>query len=348
MQSWDALADRINLRWLLSATLLVMGASLIVLATTPVREIAFISTFMFGVGTGGMLLLPNIAVTRLDPDHPARALLILGFCYGIGGIVGPQIVKFALDGGNFLSAYYLSGALTLALAVPFLFISIPSPTLSTTQNKGSEHHAKLPPIAMLLPFVLLIGIYVGTEVGIASWMFVHVQLVAGSTESMAAIAASAFWFGMTAGRGAASLIAGRLREEMLLRIAVLILVSALVGLVVFGRWELAAVICSFLAGAGCGPVFPTTMALVQRLFPRSFGTISGILLTAGSASVIVLPWLQGQIGGGRDGGMILPLFGALAILAILLLVVQRIREQEAASAAHLAPANPAYAENPDR
>jgi fucose permease len=136
------------------------------------------------------------------------------------------------------------------------------------------------------------------------------------------------------------LIAGRVREEVILHSALVLLAAVLISLLLFGRWESVAVICAFFAGMGCAPIFPTTFAIVQRLFPASFGAVSGLLLMAGNASVVFLPWLQGRISAGRDGGMILPLLGTLTILVITLSVTRETRRQEAASAAHPAPVNP--------
>src|SRR5258708_29131695 len=84
-------------------------------------------------------------------------------------------------------------------------------------------------------------------------------------------------------------------------------------------------VSAFIVGIGCGPVFPTALAMVSVLFPEARGAVSGVLLALGDLGAVALPWLQGKIGGGENGGMILIFFEAVISIALVLVIGQQIR-----------------------
>ncbi len=73
---------------------------------------------------------------------------------------------------------------------------------------------------------------------------------------------------------------------------------------------------AFLVGLGCGPLSPTTMAMATKRYPDSRGTVLGAVQSIGSIGGGLLPWLQGQVGAGNNGGMIVPLILGFVMLGI--------------------------------
>jgi hypothetical protein len=53
----------------------------------------------------------------------------------------------------------------------------------------------------------------------------------------------------------------------------------------------------------------------------------GILIGLGNIGAIVLPWLQGQIGGGNSGGMQLVLALSLVMLATAIIIQRSVKAQ---------------------
>jgi MFS family permease len=81
-----------------------------------------------------------------------------------------------------------------------------------------------------------------------------------------------------------------------------------------------------VVGFGCGPVFPTALAMINNRYPEARGTASGTLMAIGTLGAVALPWLQGQIGGGQNGGMIVLLIVAILMLGIFLLMQRQAQQ----------------------
>jgi hypothetical protein len=56
------------------------------------------------------------------------------------------------------------------------------------------------------------------------------------------------------------------------------------------------------------------LGVINRTYPEARGTVTGVLMTIGTGGAVVIPWLQGQVGNGQNGGMIVIL--ALAIFML--------------------------------
>ncbi len=318
------LVDRLNARYLLCGGALVMGSGLILIGIAPVLPVALLGALFLGMGYGTLDVSSNVSIALLNPDRAGAALNTLNMYYGVGAIVGPQVVNVALGLHNFTLAFYATAVTALALVVPFSMISLHVPT-----GDGSRPPAKINWIT-LLPFGLLLFTYVGAEVGYSSWIFTQLTHVVLSTEAVAALATSAFWAGLTLGRVAASLLLRRLTDEQMLVFSILVLGAGVVLLLLAPTATMVAVISSFIVGAGCAPVFPLIVAMINNTYPEARGTASGTLMAGGTIGASVLPWIQGQVGGGINGGMIVVLVQAIVMLGIAMAIERQARPERAA------------------
>jgi fucose permease len=86
-----------------------------------------------------------------------------------------------------------------------------------------------------------------------------------------------------------------------------------------------ALILVFLAGVAMAPVFPTTLAIVAKSFPRMTGTAIGFAITCGWLGLAVSSRIVGAIAGGdakrlKKALLVIPAFSVVMIalnLAIL-------------------------------
>jgi fucose permease len=310
------LLDRINARYLLTAGVLLMGTGLFIIGIAPSLPVAFIGVLLLGLGFGILDVSPNVVVAALNPERPSAALNMLNVFFCLGAIIGPQVVNFALSRENAVLAFYITAAFALMLAIPFSLISI---------RVHAEHDANGKPRVpinwfALVPFAVMLFTYVGAEAGFANWIFTQLKMVALSTTSMATIAASIFWAGMTIGRAVASPILRRLTDQQLLMLSIVIIGAGIAVLLLFPRVENLALLCSFVVGFGCGPIFPIVLAIVNTTHPEARGTASGTVMVMGTFGGMLMPYLQGQLGGGLNGGMILPLFLSAVMLGTALYI----------------------------
>jgi fucose permease len=313
------LLDRVNARYLLSMGALLMGGGLLALSAASSLPVAVISTLLMGLGGGALDVSPNVVIASLNKEDAGRALNALNLFFGLGAVAGPQVVNFALSQHNFTLAYSLTALFTLALVIPFSQVSV------RVQGESSGGPRPVIRWITLLPFAVIFFGYVGAEVGFSSWLFTQLRQVAHSTEAVATLAPSLYWAGLTVSRGLAVFILRHLTIEQLLTLSILIFGAGVALLLLAPASEGIALVSAFVAGLGSGAIFPNALAIAGRRYPESSGTVSGVLIACGSTGGVVLPWVQGKVGGGLDGGMIAPLLavGVLFALALALRVQQR-------------------------
>lgn len=321
------LLDRIDARYILCATALLLGAGVLMIGFAPTLPVALVGTALMGIGFGGMLGAPNYVIAMLYKERAASALNALNVFYGVGAMMGPQLVAFALRQGNYTIAYMIGGVLMLALVLPLA-------TIRLGQRKIEDEKVKRIPVSVytLAPFILLFFTYTGSEVGFGAWIFTQLSTVAQADIETAALATTAFWAGLTGGRIAGSIILRRIEDEQLLPLTISVIGLGVALLLIFQTSTLISIICAFIFGFGCGPVFPTTLAIVRKAYPTAYGTASGILIGLGNIGTIILPWLQGQIGGGTSGGMQLTLVLAVVMLGTAIMIQRMVRVEQVTEA----------------
>jgi fucose permease len=304
------LLDRANARYVLSAGPLLMGGGLVLLSVTPLLPLALCGSLLVGLGTGTLGAASNIVVAALNPRRAAAALNSLNMFFGLGAIAGPQIVNFALSRQQVSLAFITSGLFLVLLVIPFAQSSVHIHDEARTKSSMAMRWVNL------APFAALLFVYVGTEVGFGSWIFTQMTKVSLSTAAVGALATSVFFAGLTAGRLVATPVLRRLREDHLVVVSTGIMALGTGLLLAAPTVEAIGLLSAFLMGLGCGPVFPTAVALIGNLYPEQRGMATGMLMTIGSIGAILFPWLQGRIGGGNNGGMILPFAASLFCLVV--------------------------------
>ncbi|MDX1994523.1 MAG: MFS transporter [bacterium] len=315
------LYDRLNTRWLLTVGPVLLALGLLLLALIEVRELALLATFLYGVGYGALVVGPNVLIVVFNPQNPTRALNLLNVFFGIGAIIGPQVVNLALRLNQITLAYLMIAAAVLLLLPALWQISYRAP--------ARDQHTPAPtPLSVLalLPFGALLFVYVGSEIGYSSWFSTQITQVAGAAASLATVGISLFWAGLTLGRMLASAAAVRLSAVQIILLALLSMAGGTALLLSVPESETIALISAFIVGMGCGPVFPTALALFGARYPAALGASSGALIAIANIGGVVLPPLQGRVGGGENGGMTLVLAATLLMLALLFTIYRQTRQ----------------------
>jgi fucose permease len=318
------LLDRADARYVLCGGSLLFGVGVLLLGFAPVLPLALIGTLLLGLGFGAMLGGPNYVVATLYNERAASALNALNVFYSLGAILGPQFVAIALNQGSYSHAYVAGSILMFALTLPFLSIQI-----NPRKVDGEKPKRVNVSLYTLLPFIVLFFAYIGTEVGFGSWIFTQLSTVALADVETAALATSLFWSGQMLGRIAGSIILRRVEDVQLLPLTIALIGLGVSALLIVQSNASLSIIAAFVVGVGCGPVFPTTLGIVRKAYPTVYGTASGILIGLGNIGAIVLPWVQGQVGGGTSGGMQLILVLSVVMLATAV-AIQRMVKMEPA------------------
>lgn len=317
-------------RYLLCIGPSLTALGLLVLATTSNNILGYVAAFTFGLGFGGILIGPNVLVAVLNPGNSASQLNALNMFFGVGAIIGPQVVNLAFALDNATLAYIFTALAALVFIPAFLRVDLPA-SIAAPQNDPNQPKVTVNWL-LFVPFMALLFAYVGAEVGFGAWIATQLTEVVGTTAQTATIGVSLFWAGLTAGRGIAILVARYLRPLHLLMLSTVIMLVGVMLLLNAGNNQFIALLSAAMVGLGCGPVFPTTVAAISDNYPEQFSAVSGVVISVGNGGAMFLPWVQGQIGGGDTGGMTLTLVLTLVMLGILILLERQVRVTRTAQA----------------
>jgi fucose permease len=167
-------------------------------------------------------------------------------------------------------------------------------------------------------FFAIFGLlYCGTEAALGGWVLTYVHRLHFQISAAPPLAASCFWIFLLIGRAVAPAVLLRVREELLLAVA---LICAFVGvaLLLTLRSLPAVMLSAALAGFSMAPVFPICVSIFMALTSdpaqtRWMFAIAGL----GSAT---LPWATGQLAertGSLHTGLLVPLF-ALGVMLVMM------------------------------
>jgi fucose permease len=271
-------------------------------AIAPVWPLFLLCGAVYGLWAGSIDAGLNawMAVQR-----DVRAMNLLHFAYGVGATAGPLLMTASLAMGPGWRPAYLVGSASIAAVFVGISLTRRAWGRSAVTGSGGRADAGRPPWPLLGAILGTFLVYIGVEVGAASWTFSHLVGL-GTPPTLAGVTVSAFWGALTVGRLGMAVVGGRAGAGVLLLASCGLAVVGAAAYVALpaGAGALAAV---SLLGLGLAPVFPLQMAQIpdrvgERRTPHVVGGImaaSGLgasLLTAGiglgmqAAGVGALPW----------------------------------------------------------
>ncbi len=317
-----ALAGPVLARWfgLGRAFVVVLSAlalSIIALALSTSWPMFLVSLACVGVSSGSLDSLGAGFITAIRDVGSSG--LIHG-AYGVGATAGPLLVVIA---PNWRGALGASAVLVLIAGVIALRTVNSWPTIAPhVKTKGSP-----PPLG---PSALSLGAFcafVAIEVTTGQWAFTHLTEARGSGETLAAVAVSLFWLGVTVGRLA--LVRPSVRTLTarvgLPRLAILCLVF---GASLSFVSPILAVPVLALAGLALAPIVPTLYAsTTSRVGESHAQQLAGYQLLATNLGAIGVPFLTGRLVDAFDPSVILVVIAtAAAIGALFLAAIDRLPE----------------------
>jgi fucose permease len=310
------LLDRRDTRLILVPGMLLMAAGLVGTVATGNLIFALAASLLLGVGTGFLDVGSNFAIGTLFTSNAGSVLAALHTFYGVGLSIGPLVAEWALvRQSDWRAAYLVPGILAVVFALLLLGQPIHGQrAASETATTGKKAIQWAP----LLPLIVLIFMYNGAGTGIGDWISTHVQLVGGASIETAARVAALYGIALTTGR---IISIGALRKFGNTRVLTVAIGLATLGaaLIVLGGPVVEIVMVGVaMVGVGFGPIFPTVVALGGQQQPEVRGTVTSVLVGMAAVGGILLPVVQGWIGGGHNGGMIMTLAASLVMVGALI------------------------------
>lgn len=279
--------------------------------------VAALAVFVYGFGYGLVNPATNLRGTQLPSKNVASAVSLLNLSWTIGAVSCPFVVAQLLPRIGIRGIAILLTIVATVIAVFHLrrHLIAPEPPYERPTRPVSEwmHNlAQAPSISLLLIFFL----YVGTEVGIGSWVATEEKRLPGGTSTVLFLAPSFFYGFLLLGRAVSPVL---LRRRSTLVISLAGLASAGLGalLIILAHQPVWLYVGAAFAGFGCAPQYPIYVTWIAQIFGKNSTWLSALFFAAAGAGGAALPWLIGVVGTHSDSlrlGFVLPLIACVLMV----------------------------------
>ncbi len=280
----------------------------------------------YGLGAGAIDAALNNYVAL---HYSSRHMSWLHCFWGVGTIVSPYIMSFALNYASWSDGYRWVSFIQFGIVV-ILAVSLPLWKVNSKKQQSGEEAKKVLGIKGALkikgvPF-LLIGFfsYCAAESTTMLWASSYLEGTQGVLKDEAAALGSLFFIGITAGRFLSGFISDRLGDNRMIRIGIAV---ALCGVALIAVPTLPTAVAGFvIIGIGCAPVYPC----IIHATPDNFGAensqgIIGIQMASAYVGSTFVPPLFGVIANNITLWL-MPMF--LLFFFVLLLVMISVTEKK--------------------
>ncbi|MDD5645670.1 MAG: MFS transporter [Candidatus Bipolaricaulis sp.] len=278
-------ADRVPIHRGIAAAALLAAAFLAVLPWVRSLGLLALALVPIGFATACSDVGVSTMLLRIYRNRAAPFLSALHFFYGVGGLAAPFLVA-ALAVGREALVYPLLAAGFALLAIALFLL----PEERATSVQAKERPTRLGGRFIAATSVLLV--YVGAEVGFASWLYVFVDLQLGGTAATAVT--GAFWAAFSLFRLAAIPAARRWSPERILTGSFAGGLAFALVLLLGSRILSAVWIGAVGFGAAVAPIYPSVVTAYSHRYELT-GRRFGAIAVASCTGSMTIPWLIGRL-----------------------------------------------------
>ncbi|MBO7401641.1 MAG: MFS transporter [Lachnospiraceae bacterium] len=274
----------------------------------------------YGLGAGAIdAALNNYVALHYSSKHMSW----LHCFWGVGTIISPYVMSFALLNYNWQAGYRMVAglqliiALILCIGLPLWKVNSPASQEESKKPLGLVKSLRIPGVPLLLAGFF--G-YCAAEATCIHWMASFLIGTRGVTKERAAAFASLFCIGITIGRFVSGFISDKLKDRGMIRLGTA--VSA-VGILLMGAFFLPEVFSlagCVIMGLGCAPVYPS----IIHSTPDNFGAensqaIIGVQMASAYLGSTFMPPLFGILSS-KLGMRIMPVFLAFFVVMMIIMI----------------------------
>jgi MFS transporter, FHS family, glucose/mannose:H+ symporter len=277
----------------------------------------FLLFLLFGTGLGLAMTANSMLTGDRYRERRAAMLTLLNFSWSAGAAISPFAVQLVIHhagvGGLFwcmATAGFLSTILALCLR--------DGRTAAAQEVSRRASVVSVQSSIRVVAFFAIFGLlYCGTEAALGGWVLTYVHRLHFQISAAPPLAASCFWLSLLAGRAVAPAVLLRVREEVVLAVALVSAFAGVAALLTLHSFP-AVMLSAAVAGLGMAPIFPICVSIFMALTSdpartRWMFAVSGL----GSAT---LPWATGQLAahsGSLHTGLLVPLL-ALGLMLLMM------------------------------
>lgn len=274
----------------------------------------------YGLGAGAIDAALNNYVAL---HYKAKHMSWLHCFWGVGAIISPFIMSFALKNLNWNGGYRIVGFIQLAIAL-LLLVTLPVWKINKTESTADTKHVGLTAALKIkgVPF-LLIGFfaYCAAEATAMYWASTYFTEVKGISGDRAASFAALFYIGITLGRFASGFITERLGDRRMILLGTGILACGIMILLIPVQSYMTAFAAFLVIGFGCAPIYPCIIHSTPANFgAENSGAIIGIQMASAYVGSTFIPPLFGLFGN-AVGFSVMPVY-LLAFFALMIIMTE--------------------------
>jgi fucose permease len=293
------LVERLGIRRFLILGCLILITGCLVIGFKLAFILILSARLLLGLGAALIETGANFVVASLP--RSTVWLNYLHALFGMGALIGPLIATWFLTnnlGWNSLFFLEMILCLPLLIGVTLFFPSLPS---KTVPKDGEVKQGNLMATTLRLKVVwvaaIFLLVYVGVEMCLGGWGYSYLIEIKNFSTTTAGWIISGYWLSLTLGR----LIPAKLAEIFGFNNYALISFSlggtALgIVLILLVPNEIVTALGLWVIGFSLGPVYPTTLAIMAELLPKSLlPTVIGFVASLSILGFAIFPWLAGSI-----------------------------------------------------
>lgn len=293
-----ALIDKYGAR---AALLIGFSAEIIFLSVfgfAPVFVLAVAANFFIHLSGAFIETSANVLPTLLPRKHIGSFMSLVHMFFSVGAFIGPFLIGLFLsrNPGAWRPVFFFALIPTGLLLL--LSLLTPFPGKKTRQESDGgllfAHLGATFRNRTILCGALTLLLYVGTEIGISSWIVHYLQKSLGFSKVTASSGLSLLWVGILAGRYINSLLAGRFSTLSLVTASG---IGGMLGGILFLLSSDTVVVLLLITWIGLciSGVFPLVMAEINTQDAKRTGVITGVLALGAGAGAMIFQWFIGVV-----------------------------------------------------
>ena len=277
----------------------------------------------YGLGAGAV----DAAINNYVAVHYTSKHMNWLHCFwGVGAMAGPYIMGYCLSVGFGWNSGYRTVSIVQLAFVLVLFVSLPlwqkrkeGLPDKTVCSKDLLEIFRIKGVRYVLP--AFFG-YCALEATAGLWASTYLVNHRGISVQTAAIFASFFFLGITAGRFIAGFLSDRLGDKRMIKIGLALILAGILAVWLPIEIDWVCLAGLIVIGLGCAPVYPS----IIHSTPANFGVensqaIVGVQMASAYTGSTLMPPLFGLIAN-MTGVFVFPLF--LLFFLLLMLVMTRL------------------------
>lgn len=315
----DRLTRKFGTRWVTVFSVFLTVIALFGFSFSNQFWMLILFAITYGLGAGAIDAALNNYVAL---HYKAKHMSWLHCFWGVGTIVSPFVMGYALSHSTWNMGYRIVGFIQLGIGI-LLLATLPVWKINKTSLEENTKGISLIGALRIkgVPFLLLgFFAYCAAEATAMQWASTYFVEVKGIGVEQAATFASLFYIGITSGRFLSGFITDKLGDRKMIWIGTCILILGIIVLFLPFDSYLVAVIAFLTIGFGCAPIYPCIIHSTPSNFGKeNSGAIIGIQMASAYVGSTFMPPLFGLLGNVL-GFFIMPIFLLFFVLLMISMV----------------------------